>query len=197
MTGGKRLTRLTGKVSPVSEVSSRLRLSRPEKAGRVLDDGSAVLLNLIRNEGQKHRLPDQDLDDLTQDICVWLLRAGPPAQITRPWIRAVVRNFVLRFRRRSYRKALRERALTTEVPSRENRFTGEFSAIRMTLDEVSARLPGRERTILKLVRCGFSFPEAADRAGIPRGSRQYFRMRLLGRLRQELRPSTEPMRLPS
>lgn len=197
MTGGKRLTRLKGKVTLVSEVLFCLRLSRPDKAARALDDGSAVLLDLIRNEGQKHRLPDQDLDDLTQDVCVWLLRAGPPAQITRPWIRAVVRNFVLRFRRRSYRKALRERALTTDVRSPEDRINGELSAIRMTLDQVSARLPGRERTILKLVRRGFSFPEAADRAGIPRGSRQYFRLRLLGRLRQELRPSTGPMRPPS
>ncbi len=156
------------------------------EAGRVSDDESAFLTDVIRDEGRRHRLLKQDLDDLTQDVWVWLLRVGPPARITRPWIRAVVRNFVLRYRRRTFRNALREQTLGFEVSAPEERLTGAFSTFRMTLDQVSGRLPVAERALLHLVRRGFSFAEAASRLGIPRGSRQYFRGQLLAHLRREL-----------
>ena len=194
LTGRERLSRLTDKVALVADGYAFVRSARPDLYGCGSDDQSAVLTEVIRDEGRKYRLLNQDLDDMTQDVWVWLLRVGPPARITRPWIRAVVRNFVLRYRRRAGRIAARELTLPIEVRASEEPDRGGFSAIRMTLDEVSRRLPGRERAVLRLVRRGFSFPEAADRAGIPRGSRQHVRMRLLARLRQELDRPRAPVR---
>jgi RNA polymerase sigma factor (sigma-70 family) len=152
------------------------------------------LTDVIRDEGRRYRLLKQDLDDLTQDVWVWLLRVGAPARITRPWIRAVVRNFVLRHRRRAFRNAFRERTLGIEVNAPEERLTGGFSTVRMALDQASARLPEAERALLRLVRRGFSFAEAANRLGIPHGSQQYFRAQLLAHLRRELAGRQGPER---
>lgn len=158
----------------------------PRNSGWASDDQSESLADLIRDEGRRHRLLKQDLDDLTQDVWVWLLRVGPPARITRPWIRAVVRNFVLRHRRLTFRNALRERVLRIEADAAEGRLAGGSSTFRMALDQASARLPQVERRLLNLVRRGFSFAEAANRLRIPRGSQQYFREQLLAHLRREL-----------
>jgi DNA-directed RNA polymerase specialized sigma24 family protein len=43
-----------------------------------------------------------DAEDLAQDIWMWIISIGVPvAVVATPWLKAVVHNYILRFRRRS------------------------------------------------------------------------------------------------
>jgi DNA-directed RNA polymerase specialized sigma24 family protein len=138
-------------------------------------------------------LASAEADDVAQDIWLWLLRQGPPAVVlSMPWMAAVTRNFILRYRRRDYRRRLREShpdvALVSRSPEGGSRFE-----IDELLDRTAARLPETERRLLALIRTGHSLAESARILGIPRGSRSYYQGRVIACARRELhgaRPAT-------
>jgi DNA-directed RNA polymerase specialized sigma24 family protein len=50
-----------------------------------------------------------DAEDLAQDVWEWMIRTGVPiALVATPWLREVVHNYILRFRRRRHLRVLRE-----------------------------------------------------------------------------------------
>src|ERR1700693_3173130 len=62
-------------------------------------------------------LSPADAEDLAQDIWTWMIRVGVPiAMIATPWLKAVVHNYILRFRRRAYSHRVREGQSLETVP---------------------------------------------------------------------------------
>src|SRR5712664_1821598 len=54
-------------------------------------------------------LAPSEADDVAQDIWIWLLREGRlTREVSMPWLAAVARNFILRYRRRKYRRSTLE-----------------------------------------------------------------------------------------
>jgi DNA-directed RNA polymerase specialized sigma24 family protein len=132
-------------------------------------------------------LGTSDSEDIAQEIWAWLLRGGDLLLALRAdWMSAVTRNFILRYWRRRYRHTLREGAsleATREpevVPCDPERQRSEV------LDRMSAQLPHTERRLLLLIRRGYTLVEAADALRIPRGSRAYFKQKLILYGRREL-----------
>ncbi len=130
-------------------------------------------------------------EDVAQDIWTWLLRTGSPTlALTAPWISAVAQNYVLRFRRREGRLRLREGVAIDAIP--EPGCPGDTARLegREVLDRMAAVLPRTERSLLALIRNGHTFARAAERLGIPRGSRAYYHARLVRFAREEMRART-------
>jgi DNA-directed RNA polymerase specialized sigma24 family protein len=137
-----------------------------------------------------------DSEDLAQDIWMWMLRVGVPiALIATPWLKAVVRNHVLRFRRRDYSHRVREgRPLETVPEPAAGQPEGVFESNDL-LDRVAVLLPKRERGLLALIRRGYSLPEASRVLGIPAGSRDYYQGRIIAYARRAMkRPVAIPIR---
>jgi DNA-directed RNA polymerase specialized sigma24 family protein len=137
-----------------------------------------------------------DSEDLAQDIWAWMIRVGVPvAVIATPWLKAVVRNYILRFRRRDCSHSVRQRQLLETVPEPAAwQPEGRLESNEL-LDRVAALLPKRERRLLALIRKGYSLPEASRLLGIPAGSRQYYQGRLIACARRELkRPAAIPVK---
>ena len=129
-----------------------------------------------------------DSEEIAQEIWIWVLRLGvPTALMTTPWLKAVVHNHVLRHRRRSYSRAVREGRTLESVP--EPRVWQPFARLEAKdlLDRVASLLPERERDLLALIRRGYSLPEASRRLGIPDGSRAYYQGRLIDYARRVLK----------
>ncbi len=132
-----------------------------------------------------------EADDVAQDIWLWLLRQETPALIlSMPWLTAVSRNFILRYRRRSFRRNTREGRPLDAAP--EPRTAESLKALEASelLDRVAAAVPEIERRLLALIRRGHSLAEASRLLGIPRGSRAYYHRRLIACGRRELRVRT-------
>lgn len=126
-------------------------------------------------------------EDVAQDIWTWLLRTGSPTlALTAPWLSAVAQNYVLRYRRRAGRLRVREGIAIDAIP--EPGCPGEASRLesREVLDRMAAVLPRIERRLLALIRNGHTFAKAAEMVGIPRGSRAYYRARLVRFAREEM-----------
>lgn len=136
-------------------------------------------------------LPASDADDVAQDIWLWLLRKETPALVvSKPWLSGVARNFILRYRRRSFSRKTREgRSLDAAPEPRTAEALPEIEASEL-LDRVAAAAPDMERRLLALIRSGHSLAEAARILGIPRGSRTYYHQRLIACGRRELRGRT-------
>jgi DNA-directed RNA polymerase specialized sigma24 family protein len=137
------------------------------------------------------RLPASDAQDVAQDVWLWLLESGRSAQAdSLPWLGGVTVNFVRRYWRASCRRAAREsRGLAGRGPD-----AIDFET-RLSLDEMERRLPELEANLLHLLRLGASFSEASQRLRIPRGSHDYYRKRLYGRLQTGLLPTRRAGRL--
>ena len=131
-------------------------------------------------------LAPAEADDVAQDIWLWLLRHRIPLTLSMPWLSAVARNFILRYRRRSYRQAVREGRPLEAVP--EPQTSGELEELEVNelLDRVAGRVTEMERKVLQLIRRGHTLAEAARLLGIPRGSRAYYHQRLIACARREL-----------
>ena len=123
-----------------------------------------------------------DADDVAQQVWLWLLRL-PDRGVNRldtPWLEAVTRNFVRRRRREELRRQSRERrwlestAQVRSEPDRERILERKWLLRRM-----AERLSSGDRDILSLIRLGFTFAEAAAKAGVPRGSRGRVHQRLV------------------
>jgi DNA-directed RNA polymerase specialized sigma24 family protein len=133
-------------------------------------------------------LPACEADDVAQDIWLWLLRPGSPVVIvSMPWLSAVSRNFILRYRRRSFRRKAREGRALDAVPEPQTAAPLVDLETSELLDRVAAAVPEIERRLLALIRRGHSLAEASRLLGIPRGSRAYYHQRLITCGRRELR----------
>ena len=133
-------------------------------------------------------LSPADAEDLAQDIWAWMIRVGVPiAVIATPWLKAVVHNYILRFRRRDYSHRVREGQSLETVPEPAARQPEGILESNELLDRVAALLPKRERSLLALIRRGYSLPEASRILGIPPGSRDYYQGRLIAYGRRVLK----------
>ena len=141
-------------------------------------------------------LSTADAEDLAQDIWMWMLRVGVPiAVIATPWLKAVVHNYILRFRRRDYSHRIREGRPLETVPEPAAWQPEEIFESNELLDRVAALLPKRERGLLALIRKGYSLPEASRLLGIPAGSRDYYQGQLIAYARRAMkRPVTIPIK---
>jgi DNA-directed RNA polymerase specialized sigma24 family protein len=133
-------------------------------------------------------LSPADAEDLAQDVWEWLLRTGVPiAIVATPWLKEVVQNYVLRFRRRSHRHGLREGLPLETAPEPISAASERFLESKELLDRVASMLPKRERDLLALIRRGYSIAEASNRLGIPPGSRAYYQGQLIAYARREMK----------
>ncbi len=130
-------------------------------------------------------LASSEADDIAQDIWLWLLREGSlDREISMSWLAAVARNFILRYRRRKYRRSTLEECWPDPEP-RTQEVLRELE-VEDLLDRVAAALPETERRMLVLIRSGHSLAESARLLGVPRGSRGYYQSRLVACARREL-----------
>ena len=128
-----------------------------------------------------------DAEDVAQDICLWLLRAGTPTfALCGPWLAAVVRNFVLRNHRRRGLAIAREGIPLDDIAEPAAPSDPSTFEARQFLDRITELLPHPERELLLLVRRGFTVVQAARSLGIPRGSCDYHRKRIVSLARAAL-----------
>jgi RNA polymerase sigma factor (sigma-70 family) len=136
-----------------------------------------------------------DAEDVSQDVCLWLLRMGSPTlALSGPWLAAVVRNYVLRYRRRRGRMTSHEGTTLEDIAEPAAPPDKSVFETRQFLDRMAERLPKPERQLLLLVRKGLTVVQAARALGIPRGSCDYHRKRLvsLARAALDARRAQEP-----
>jgi DNA-directed RNA polymerase specialized sigma24 family protein len=175
-------------------------ISWRQTAGREGESDSSAEIQLLHGKVIRTCLAAglsiSDAEDVAQDLFIWMLREGAmPKTVWSPWLAAVVKNFIRRYwRRRSVRK-LRESRATVEAEVFARSDEGcETIEVRLSLDRIEQRLPQVEATLLRLVRRGCSFAEAVKTLEIPRGSKTFFRKRLIAHLAHGLRPSGVPDR---
>jgi DNA-directed RNA polymerase specialized sigma24 family protein len=132
-------------------------------------------------------LASSEADDIAQDIWLWLLREGSLArEVSMPWLAAVARNFIFRYRRRKYRRSILEGYSLDACPEPRTQETLPELEVEDLLDRVAAALPETERRMLVLIRNGHSLADSARLLGIPRGSLVYYQGRLVACARSEL-----------
>src|ERR1700730_2568274 len=133
---------------------------------------------------QASGLSPSDAQDVAQDVFLWLLlHPDLPAPTEVKWLRGVVQNFIRRHWQARKVRGARESLAHSEasVVARGDGWTKPVEAT-LSLDRIEKRLPEVERRLLHMVRIGCSFAEAANAEGIPRGSRSYFRKRLISNM---------------
>ena len=132
-------------------------------------------------------LAPSEAEDIAQDIWVWLLRQQTPGTVlSMPWLSAVAKNFILRYRRRSYRQSVREGRPLDAAPEPQTSEKLDELEVNELLDHVALHVTETERKVLALIRGGHTLAEAARLLGIPRGSRAYYHQRLIACARREL-----------
>jgi DNA-directed RNA polymerase specialized sigma24 family protein len=154
-----------------------------EGAGTISESDILNVYNRIKSACSAAGLSLADAQDVAQEIWVWALQGSNLALVaSTPWMGAVAHNFVLRYWRRRGRS--RERTGLEDLISRCA--VGHVDDLDRTisLNEIEITLPGLEASLLQLVREGESFMEAARQLGIARGSRAYFRKRLIAHMRE-------------
>jgi DNA-directed RNA polymerase specialized sigma24 family protein len=150
----------------------------------------AQISSRIRRLCLSRGLSRTQVDDVMQDIWLWLIRAGEPRCALSPgWILAVAQNFVLRYRRRSSRLRNHEETCLDGID--EPATLPDYSAIETEeiLDRVSRILPDKEKGLLLLIRQGNTLSRAAALLKIPRGSRTFHRNRILDLARKVVQGS--------
>lgn len=161
--------------------------------GPVCDDAPGVLLGeaILRDAHARvvqacafHGLPRADAEDLAQDLFLWLLmHPERAALLTGPALGGAIRNYLLRYRRRTHRRRLREApALSADFDLRGSSGprTDETTISVRTLERL---LPGTEARVLRQLRAGATWAEAATAAGVPPGSRDWLRKRMASHIR--------------
>src|SRR5262245_25767865 len=162
--------------------------TRNENSEYYPDDSIRASYQLIVKACSCAGLAPADADDLAQDLWEWLIRTGVPmAVIATPWLQGAVHNYILRFRRRSYWRDSREGRSLEATPEPQSLPPLPVLESNELLDHVAAVLPKTERSLLALIRRGYSTAEAARMLGIPRGSRTYHQGRLIAYARREMK----------
>lgn len=152
------------------------------------DESIRACYRLVAGACRRAGLSPADADDLAQDLLEWRIRSGiPMSGIPTPWLKRVVHNYILRFRRRSYRRDRLEGLHLDDAPEPATFQPEEVIESNELLDRVIVLLPDRQRDLLALIRVGCSLPEASKLLGIPRGSRAYYRDQLVARARRTMK----------
>ena len=151
------------------------------------EEAAAEIYSRILRVCVKAGLGRAESEDVAQDIWTWLLRSGSPTlALTAPWLSAVAQNYVLRFRRRAGRLRAREGVAIDAIPEPGCPGDARRLEAREVLDRMAAVLPRTERHLLALIRDGHTLADAARMLGIPRGSRAFYRARLVRAAREEM-----------
>jgi DNA-directed RNA polymerase specialized sigma24 family protein len=160
-------------------MDTSLRATAVERSDCAIEHAYAV----IRRTCRSLRLSPTDADDVSQDVFLWLLRnRNLIDRIAEPWLANVTGYFVKRRRRAHAQRVLRE-AEAASSACRDS--TGEDWATLETslaLDRAERLLPDLERRVLTQVRAGVSFAAAVANLGIPTGSADWVRKRLIAHL---------------
>ena len=128
----------------------------------------------------------QDAEDIAQDVITWAVESGKVhLLLLAPWVAAVLRHFLNRFRRR---RGLEHRVF---VAARENAphplcsGADEPTATeaRLFIERLATRSPDLERRLLDLLTRGFRLSQAARQLGISHGSEQYYLNKIRARAR--------------
>lgn len=163
--------------------------SRPD-SDEDIPEAYVRILRVCRGAG----LCPSDAQDVAQDVFLWLLlHPDLPAPTEVKWLRVVVQNFIRRHWQARKVRGARESLAHAEaaVFAREDDGAGRVD-ITLSLDRIGEGLPAVEGRLLHMVRSGCSFAEAVTAHGIPRGSRTFFRKRLIAHMAGALRaPKTE------
>lgn len=153
--------------------------------------GEAVLRDTYARVVQAcehHGLSRADGEDLAQDFLLWLLlHPDRSALLSGPALGGVIRIYLMRYRRRAYQRRVREApALTSDFDSRgsSNPRTDETT---LSVRALETLLPTSEALVLRHLRTGATWVEAATAAGIPPGSRDWLRKRMAGHIRSAFR----------
>jgi DNA-directed RNA polymerase specialized sigma24 family protein len=150
----------------------------------------------IRSTCRGSGLSVSDADDVSQEIFLWLLRNQYILDlVTMPWLGAVTRNFVLRHRASRALRFRREGEAVREAPRDCSRAEWAALETRLTLNRLERSLPNLELNVLRQVLEGISFAKAATNEGVPRGSQDWVRRRLVARLANSLRNPRPAMHL--
>jgi DNA-directed RNA polymerase specialized sigma24 family protein len=167
------------------------RLQSGIHSGTYLEDWILVSYSRILKCCRSAGLASSEADDIAQDIWLWLLREGSPArEVSMPWLAAVARNFILRYRRRKSRRSTLEGYSLDAYPEARMQEVWPELEVEDLLDRVATALPETERRMLGLIRSGHSVAESARLLGVPRGSQGYYQRRLVAyALRQLARKS--------
>jgi len=151
------------------------------------EEAAAEIYSQILRVCLKGGIGRAESEDIAQDIWTWLLRSGSPAlALTAPWLSAVAQNYVLRFRRRAGRLRANEGVAIDAIPEPGCPGDARRLEAREVLDRMAAVLPRTERNLLALIRDGHTVANAARMLGIPRGSRAFYRARLVRAAREEM-----------
>ena len=152
------------------------------------DDSILASYRIIARACRCSGLSAADADDLAQDLWEWLIRNGiPMTGIATPWLKGAIHNYIQRFRRRSSCRYRREgRPLETGSEPQSLPLLPVLESNDL-LDWIAAALPKRERSLLDLVRRGYSIAEAGRALGIPRGSCAYHHGRLVAYARRAMK----------
>jgi DNA-directed RNA polymerase specialized sigma24 family protein len=134
-------------------------------------------------------LAQPDAEDVAQDLFLWLLGTGSVLTLpAMPWLAAAAQNFIRRYwRQRHVRKQREDLAVAEAAVFAHGDEAADSVDVRLSLDRIERRLPEVEAKLLHMVRTGRSFPEAITALKIPRGSRSFFRHRLVAHLAEGLR----------
>jgi DNA-directed RNA polymerase specialized sigma24 family protein len=130
-----------------------------------------------------------DAEDLAQDIFLWLLRHRhevPP--LSGAWLGAVVRNFVMRYRRRTHRDQSREGAWVDGLTGRRVPSAASSPETTVSVLRLEELLPPPEAGVLHEMRLGATWAEATARLGVPPGSRDWLRKRMAEHVRDAFTP---------
>ena len=142
-------------------------------------------------------LSSSDAQDVAQDVFLWLLRHRDlPRPTELAWLSVVVQNFIRRHWQAKKVRGDRESLAHAEAAVFA-RADGGAATVEATLslDRIERRLPEVEGKLLHMVRSGSSFAQAVRAQGIPRGSRTFFRKRLIAHMAGALRaPKRGPAR---
>jgi DNA-directed RNA polymerase specialized sigma24 family protein len=166
---------------------NRLPLDSTYAPATYSEEAAAEIYSQILRVCVKAGIGRAESEDVAQDIWTWLLRSGSPSlALTAPWLSAVAQNYVLRFRRRAGWLRGREGVAIDAIPEPGCPDDARRVEAREVLDRMAAVLPRTERNLLALIRDGHTVANAARLLGIPRGSRAFYRARLVRAAREEM-----------
>jgi DNA-directed RNA polymerase specialized sigma24 family protein len=134
----------------------------------------------LRMLGRAAGLPEQDVEDLAQDVLLWTLQMKGVAGLSEiGCLTTMARFFVLRQFRNRTRTRTREPLRLDQIPLRALPQAAPDADRNLVLGELERKLPPLESSLLRFVRSGVTFAEASRRLGIPPGSHAFHRRRLI------------------
>jgi DNA-directed RNA polymerase specialized sigma24 family protein len=151
-----------------------------ELSEAVLRDAFARVIRTCRYHG----VPRADAEDLAQEFFLWLLIHPQRSDLASgPALAATIHNYLLRYRRRTSRQRRREvMGLTPTFDMRRWSEPGTDETT-MSVRALDSLLPSGEAKILRYLKAGATWAEAASAAGVPPGSRDWLRKRMAGHVR--------------